>query len=95
MIKRIHVNQHIIKSNHKNGENKPALTIKMGGKTHNAHEVEILGPSSVIYRPNKPLSCGARCWIETHSEVNLIVDHGDAFDELRYEMQENMIDCTT
>ena len=34
-----------------------------------AHEVEILGPSKIVYSPKKPLSCGARVWIETESEV--------------------------
>lgn len=65
----IHVNQHIIKANAKNGENNPPLTIKEAGKTTNAHQVDILGPCSVINRPHDPLSCGARVWIETYAEV--------------------------
>ena len=36
-----------------------------------AHEVEINGPSKVIYSPDKPLSCGAKVWVETEAEVNL------------------------
>jgi hypothetical protein len=28
-----------------------------------------MGPSEVIYSPDKPLSCGAKVWVETHSEV--------------------------
>jgi hypothetical protein len=28
----------------------------------------------VIYRPNNPLSCGARVWIETQNEVKTIVN---------------------
>ena len=35
------------------------------------YEVEIHGPSRVIYSPDKPLSCGARVWIETKSEVDI------------------------
>ena len=35
------------------------------------NEVIIDGPSKVIYSPDKPLSCGARVWIETRSEVTL------------------------
>ena len=31
-IARIHVNQHVIKANAKNGENNPIFTIKQGGK---------------------------------------------------------------
>ncbi|KKN52659.1 hypothetical protein LCGC14_0610530 [marine sediment metagenome] len=72
MITRIHVNQHVIKRNAKTGERKPCLTIKRGKSNIYAHEVTINGPSTVIYRPDKPLSCGARCWIETENEVTPI-----------------------
>ena len=68
----IHVNQHIIKSNNKNKENKPVLTIKNYKENIYAHEVEILGNSKIIYSPLKPLSCGAKVWIETDSEVKII-----------------------
>jgi hypothetical protein len=68
----IHVNQHVIKSNRKNGVNDPVLTVKTYKSNTYAHEVEISGPSKVVYSPNKPLSCGARVWIETQSEVKVI-----------------------
>lgn len=68
-IKRIHVNQHVIKANRKKGENNPALTVKTSNSNVKAHEVEINGPSKVVYSPEKPLSCGARVWIETKAEV--------------------------
>ena len=35
------------------------------------HEVEVLGPSKIVYRPDKPMSCGERVWIETEAEVNI------------------------
>lgn len=69
MIKRIHLNQHVIRSNKKNNENNPPLTIKMDGNNIRAYSVEINGPSMVVYSPDKPLSCGARLWIETESEI--------------------------
>lgn len=69
-MKRIHVNSNTIKSNAKHGTNKPALTIRKGQKVETyAHEVIINGPCRVIYRPNDPLVCGAKVWIETDSEV--------------------------
>jgi hypothetical protein len=34
-----------------------------------SNEVQILGESTVMYKPNKPLSCGAKVWIETDAEV--------------------------
>lgn len=68
----IHVNQHVIKANAKNGEQKPTLTVKQGRKNTYAREVVIDGPSKVIYSPDDPLSCGARVWIETNAPVKLI-----------------------
>ena len=56
----IHVNQHVIKANTKNGTNDPALTVKTYKTTRYCHEVEILGNSKVVHSPHKPLSCGAR-----------------------------------
>ena len=69
MKKRIHVNQHNIKFNQKHGANKPVITVKTYKDNKYAHEVSILGESTVIYRPDKPLSCGAKVWIETDAEV--------------------------
>jgi len=67
----VHVNQHIIKSNHKTGEREPVLTIKTHKSNTYAHEVEITGPCKVVYSPDKPLSCGARVWLETYGEVHI------------------------
>ncbi len=66
----IHVNQHIIKKNRKEGTNDPVLTVKTYKTTKYAHTVEIMGSSKLIYQPNKPLSCGAHVWIETLANVN-------------------------
>ena len=71
MKTRIHVNQHKIRSNKKHNLNEPVITVKTSKSNDYGHEVEILGPSKVIYRPDNPLSCGARVWIETESEVNI------------------------
>lgn len=68
----IHVNQHVVKRNAKTGEREPTLTVKQGKKNTYAHEVVINGPSKVVYSPDKPLSCGAKVWIETTSEVEFI-----------------------
>ena len=71
MKKKIHINQHIIRSNKKNGTNDPVITVKTSKSNTYASEVEILGKSNLVYSPNKPLSCGARVWIETESKVIL------------------------
>jgi len=65
----VHINQHRIKHNHKTGEREPVITIKKGASNTYAHEAEILGPCRVVYRPDAPLKCGARVWIETDHEV--------------------------
>ena len=71
----VHVNQHVIKANAKSGEKNPVLTVKTYKDNTYAHEVQITGPCKVIYRPDKPLSCGAKVWIETESEVIPVVGY--------------------
>jgi hypothetical protein len=69
MKSRIHVNQHIIKRNAKTGLREPVITVKQGRNNTYGHSVQILGPSTMIYSPDKPLSCGAKVWIETDALV--------------------------
>ena len=70
----IHVNQNKIRSNLKRGTVNPVITIKEGRKNTYCHEVEILGPSKVVYGDNgeKILSCGARVVIETESDYRIV-----------------------
>ena len=70
-IARIHVNQHVIKNNAKYGENNPVFTIKQGGKNTYAHNVKVHGEMELVYSPDKPLSCGAKVWIETRGDIEL------------------------
>ena len=79
----IHVNQHIIKSNRKHGETEPVLTVKTYKSNDYAHEAIIYGQDGkeaarVIYRPDKPLSCGAHVWIESQGKVETVVHAGVA-----------------
>ena len=62
---------HHIKYNNKHEDKKPVITVKTSKSNTYGNEVEIQGPSKVIYRPDKPLSCGAKVWIETTSEVDI------------------------
>lgn len=76
----IHVNQNVIKANRKHGKTAPVLTVKTYKSNDYAHEAIIRDKDGneiarVVYRPDKPLSCGAHVWIETHNDVELIV-HG-------------------
>lgn len=70
----IHVNQHVIKSNRKNGSTDPVLTVKTYNSNDYAHEAVIYDEAGnetarVVYRPDRPLSCGAHVWIETRNRV--------------------------
>lgn len=66
----IHVNQHHIRANRKDGLDRPVFTVKTYNSNQYAHRVEIKGPSELVYQ-EYPLSCGASCWIETEAEVIL------------------------
>lgn len=57
--------------NAKDGGNRPVYTIKKNGKTRYGREVEILGPSKLIYNGDQ-LKCGARAWIECECPINII-----------------------
>lgn len=81
MVKIIHVNRQHIASNTKDNGNRPVYTIKENNKTVYAREVEILGPSKLIYNGNQ-LKCGARAWIETDSPLVLV-------DEMNYQEAKN------
>ena len=77
MKTRIHVNQHNIRSNKTKDTDLPVITIKQGKKNTYCNEVEILGPSRIIYagpgcEAKTLLSCGARVVIETEAEIRII-----------------------
>lgn len=57
--------------NAKDGKNRPVYTVKDKGKTLYAREVVINGPSKLVYN-GEQLACGARAWIETDSDIQLI-----------------------
>ena len=73
-LKRIHVNRQRIDQNRKYGRQDPVLTVKIGRENLYGHSVEILGPSRLVNAEAcglKPLSCGARVYIETYSPVEV------------------------
>ena len=67
----ITVNRHVTAKNKKTGAREPVLSIKTWRETRYANRVEILGPSVLVYSPDKPLSCGATTFLETRSEVRI------------------------
>jgi hypothetical protein len=77
----VHVNQHRIRANNKKDlrDLEPVLTVKTYKSNDYGYEAIIKDDdgnevAKVIYSPHKPLPCGARVWIETQNEVEVIKD---------------------
>ena len=73
----IHINQHVIRKNTKTGERNPVITCKTYNTNDYADRVIIKDKNgdevaTIVYSPDKPLSCGARVWIETRNEIEII-----------------------
>jgi hypothetical protein len=66
----IHVNRQKIAQNVKYGRHDPVITVKTYKSNRYGHSVEINGPSRIVHS-KKPLSCGARVWIETEAPVKI------------------------
>ena len=74
---KVHVNQHVIKSNRKKGETAPVLTVKTYNSNEYGSTVEVLDKDGevagrFVYKPENPLSCGAHVWFETQNEVRVV-----------------------
>jgi hypothetical protein len=69
--KKIHINQHNIRTNRQLGTNLPVITCKTYNSNDYYHRLSIDcdPPVDIIYSPDNPLSCGAHVWIETKAEV--------------------------
>ena len=70
-IKRLHVNRAMIAADKKSGERSPALTVQTSKGAYRGTRVRVYGASVFVYRPGRPLSCGARAWVETHALVEV------------------------
>lgn len=75
MKTRIHVNQHNIKANAKDGGDRPVITAKTYKSNSKGQTAMIMDGdrivAKIVYRPAKPLSCGAKCWVETELKVTV------------------------
>lgn len=69
----LHVYQQRIRSNIAAPAEKrePPIIIRDGHKRRYGNAVDIKGPCRLVYSPDKPLSCGARLWIETEADVEV------------------------
>ncbi len=64
----VHVNQHAIRRNAKADQPEPVITVKTYKSNHYGFTAEFTN-GKVVYSPCKPLSCGAKVWIETNEPV--------------------------
>lgn len=67
----IHVNQHAVRRNAKRDASEamePVITVKTHRANTYGFTVEF-ADGKVVYSPDKPLSCGAKVWIETNNPV--------------------------
>jgi hypothetical protein len=67
---RLHINRHVIAANHKTGERAPPIAVIRGGSVREYdRSVDLIGGARIISSPDKPLSCGARLWIEADNAI--------------------------
>lgn len=79
-IKRIHINQHVIRRNNKLDlsipgaleQLEPPVSCKEGRSNRYGFEVVINEHTRIVYRPQNPLPCGARVWVETTEDVRVV-----------------------
>lgn len=71
-VTKIHVDPNVVQNNMETGKDDPVLVIRTKDGMFEAHELEIKGPSKLVYKKNRPLPGGTRVWIETTSEVKVI-----------------------
>lgn len=77
-LKRIHVNQHAIRANLRAGLGMRVapIRVKVGSENHAAWSFVVRGPLESVYQPDRPLSCGARLWLETRAPVTIVGTDG-------------------
>lgn len=67
---RIHIRRDLIARDTKTGSTSPVIGVETSGmRKRYGTRVTIQGPSTVVYRPTRPLACGARAWMETEAPV--------------------------
>ena len=69
---RIHVNRQKMATDKKSHSNSRVIGVETTGmRKRYGRRITCHGPVTFIYRPLKPLKCGARAWAETTSKVTV------------------------
>lgn len=90
MKTKIHINQHNIRANAKGaglpvnggGELLPVITVKDYKQNRKTNEVWLVDDNGkciakLVYRPDDPLACGAKVWIECDSRYVICAGGGE------------------
>jgi hypothetical protein len=67
----IHVFKQVIGSNQRKGENIPPIIVRRGSRVTHCHEVDIHGPSRMVYRPHQKTSHDAKVWLEVEQDIRV------------------------
>lgn len=75
-IRRLHVSQPAIRKYVKHGVKEPVLSVNTSDGTYHGERVDILDDAgkvvaSLISSLDKPLSCGARGWIQSRNALRI------------------------
>lgn len=66
---------HVLRQNFTQNQNKntnlPVIKVNQGKHFQKCHEVEILGPCRLVYRPHQAKSSGAKLWIEVDPSIQI------------------------
>lgn len=73
----IHINRNVIQQNAKRDVKLPVCRVQQGTKTRYGMEVVLYDKDHnevgrLIYRPDSPLKCGAKLWIEYHEHIEIL-----------------------
>jgi len=68
----IHVFKQVISSNERQGESIPPIIVRQGTWVKHCHEVDIHGPSRIVYRPHQKTSHRAKVWIEVEPTIRVV-----------------------
>ncbi len=72
MKTRIYIDRPVLQRNREQSMNKPAVIVERGHVVVHCMEVELHGPSRIVYDGTKDKADGVTVWMETEGEVTLI-----------------------
>lgn len=76
IIKRLHVNQHVIRENLKTGDDQPVCSAQTSRGVVRGRKIHIIDSAgnvvaTLLQAMDAPLGCGARVYIDTQAEIRV------------------------